>query len=418
MPIQPSFKWKGKSEKEQDKLQLVLTDLITKGEKILSLTVGDPPAWGFGNQSLSNHLSIAAEEGWHSYGGTTNEYGIYPNPSITSRLQTAIAGFEKRERNIEFDSNNIFPCGGCGGALTCLHYSILEDGDEIVVVEPSHYLGGPTSYFSYFNAKTIESRMIEEEKWEPDLEELRKKISNRAKAIMIINPNNPTGAVYDEKTLKNIIDVAGEYDLPIISDEIYGLITYDGIVAKSTAAITDDVPVIVINGLTKFFMRPGWRVGYIAFHDPEDNIKQVIDVTRRVWSMYGHQAYGMPLPIRYAAIKAFEGPIESSKKMVEELEIRRNYSLKRINEIDGLNCVKPKGSYYLFPRLNNVGENKTWNSVTGFLIDLVLNKNVTFLPGNKFGKHGTGHFRMLFLPKIEILEDVFNRLENFLKKNM
>ena len=165
-------------------------------------------------------------------------------------------------------------------------------------------------------------------------------------------------------------------------------------------------------------MRPGWRVGYIAFHDPEDSIKEVVDTTRKVWSMYGHQAYGMPLPIRYAAIKALEGNIETSKQMVKELEIRRNYSMKRIIEINGLDCVEPKGSYYLFPRLDAIGEKKTWGSMTNFLIDLVKYKKVTFLPGYKFGKHGARNFRMLFLPKIEILEDVFNRLEDFLREQI
>jgi aspartate/methionine/tyrosine aminotransferase len=162
MPIKPSSKWNKQYITEKDELESIKSNLINKGEKILSLTVGDPPAWGFGNQPLSTHLYKAAEDGWHTYGGKTNDQGLYANPSLTQRLQIAIAEFEKRERDVDYNSNNIFPCGGSGSALTCLHYSILDDGDEILVLEPSHYLGGPTSYLSYFNAKTVQSRMIDE----------------------------------------------------------------------------------------------------------------------------------------------------------------------------------------------------------------------------------------------------------------
>jgi alanine-synthesizing transaminase len=162
-------------------------------------------------------------------------------------------------------------------------------------------------------------------------------------------------------------------------------------------------------------MRPGWRIGYLAFYDPDEKIEQVTETTRKVWEMYGHQAYGMPVPLKYSAIKAFEGSLDESKKMVKELEVRRNYSMKRIGKIDWMECYQPEGAYYLFPKLTL--DKTNWTSVNDFLIDLLKKEKITFLPGSKFGKHGEKYFRMIFLPKIEILEYVFDSLENFYNKS-
>jgi aspartate/methionine/tyrosine aminotransferase len=419
LPIKPSSRWeKTPRQSPQSEITSVLRESEKKGKKVIDLMPGDPPAWGFYNQNLSKYLIEAANEGWHTYTGRRNEQGLKESPSIQSQLQDAISTFEKRERDIDFNPNKIFPCGGCAGALMCIHYSMLDEGDEVVILEPAHYLSGPTSYFPYLRAEIKQSLTVEENGWQPDLEDLRSKLSNRTKAIVVNNPNNPTGAIYDEKMLREIVDIAGEHDLPIISDEIYGLITYDGVVAKSTAAVAGDVPVIVIGGMSKIFMRTGWRVGYIAFHDPEEKAKELLDTTRKVWRMYGHQARSMPIPMYYAATKAFLDKLDAGREMLHELEARRDYSIKRINDNDRLSCITPKGAFYIFPKIEDVGQGMTWKTEVDFLKELANTMNLGLNPGSMYGEHGNGHFRAIFLPKIEVLEEVYNKLDEFISKKV
>jgi len=389
-------------------------ELIRSGKKVLNLTAGDPSVWGFINQPLSKHLVEAAEQGWHTYGGRANDLGLGTSPPLPTQLRNAIVAFEKSERGNDFEPKNIFYGGGCAGAILMVHMALLEEGDEVVTFDPAHYLVGPTNYFPYFKSKVIPCRSIEEDDWRPDLDELREKIGKRTKLVVINNPNNPTGAVYNEKTLKEIVDIAGEYELPIMSDEIYSSITFDGVVAKSTADVAEDIPVIVVNGLAKLFMRTGWKVGYVAFHDPEEKMKELISTTDKVWRLYGGQRRSMPTPILYAAIKAFQGSMDAGREFVRGVKSRRDYSMKRINEIDGLNCIDPKGTFYVFPRIETVGEEKTWKSEVDFLLELAKEKHVTFDAGSVYGKHGFGHFRAVTLPKIDILEDAYNRIEKFM----
>ena len=409
MVVKPSSRWKEIPEPTafQREINSIKATKRRAGVQILDLTEGDPVIYGHVNQSLSNYLIEAAEGGWN----------MYPEQSPwRDELRKAISSFEKRYRNVEYDPNDIIIGPGVAGCFQILHYSLLEPGDEIVVIEPAHYLTGPTSYWQYFKSKVITSPCLEEESWEPIVEELRSKISNKTKGIVIVNPNNPTGAVYSEKSLKGIVDIAGEYELPIISDEIYGLITFDGIVAKPTARIAGDVPVISLSGMSKIFMGPGWRVGYICFHDPEGKITELKSVTKRVAGLYGHGMTAMPTPILYAATRAFQDSIDAGIEMTKKLKIRRDYIMKRIQEIDGITCVRPKGSLYCFPKVDGIG--RIWKTDEEFMLEILKEENIIFNIGSAYGPSGFGHFRLLLLPDLKILEDALSRLERFLKKHL
>ncbi|MFC1803073.1 aminotransferase class I/II-fold pyridoxal phosphate-dependent enzyme [Thermoproteota archaeon] len=414
MPIKPNPIWKDISVRESH-LKSILKEMELNGRKILALTGGDPPRWGHINQPISKYLIEAAEEGWHTYRGQSNDKGLGSTPTLHNQLQNAIMEHEKQWHSVEFKPENIFFAGGCAGSILMVHSALLEYGDEVITFEPSHYMDNPTSYFNLFKTKVVSCQQVEEMGWEPDINELRKKITNKTKLIVINNPNNPTGKIYDEKTLKNIVNIAGEYDLPIMSDEIYTYITYDGIIAKSTAAVANDVPVIVINGLAKFFMRTGWKVGYAAIHDPNGKADELIKAIRNVWRIYGGPMRSMPTPMLYTAIKTFRGPVDAGREFVQKLQTHRDYVMKRIDEINELNAVKPEGTYYTFPKIDKIGVGKTWNSDIDFLVELVKEQSLTFLPGSEFGKSGHGHIRVINLPNIDILEDAFNRLDAFFK---
>ena len=408
MVVKPSSKWKNMPELSafHKSLRSIRDEKMGSGEEILDLTEGDPVIFGHVNQPLSKYLVEAAEGGWH----------MYPEQSPwRDELRNAISSYEKRYRDIEYTPQNIIIGPGVAGCFQILHYSLFEPGDKMVVIEPAHYLLGPSSYWHYFKSEVVTSPCIEGEGWEPDVDKLRTRISDKAKGIVIVNPNNPTGAVYSEKSLKHIADIAGEYDLPIISDEIYGLITFDGITAQPTAKIAKDTPVIALSGMSKIFMRTGWRIGYICFHDPEGKISELSSVTKRVSGLYGHGLTALSTPMLYAATKAFQGSIDAGKEMTKELQFLRDHVLKRIDGIEGVTCVKPKGTLYCFPKVHEIG-NK-WKTDEEFMLEIFKEKNVLFNLGSGYGESGFGHFRLLLLPSIEILDDALNRLEEFLKKH-
>jgi len=405
--VKPSSRWKDmpQSTAFQRKINEIKSEKKKAGVQILDLTEGDPVIYGHVNQPLSDRLVEAADGGWH----------MYPEQSPwRDELRKAISNFEKRYRKIWYDPDDVIIGPGVAGCFQILHYSLLEPGDEVVVIEPAHYLLGPTSYWYYFKSRVLTSPCSEDEGWEPVVEELRPKITNRTKGIVIVNPNNPTGAVYSEKALKGIADIAGENDLPIISDEIYGLLTFDDIIVKPTAEIANDVPVIALSGMSKIFMRTGWRVGYICFHDPEGKISELSMITKRVAGLYGHGMTAMPTPILYAATKAFQGSIEAGLQMMKELQVRRDHVMKRVQEIEGVTCVKPKGTLYCFPKVHEIG--KTWKTDEEFMLDLLKEENVLFNLGSGYGDSGFGHFRLLLLPDQKIINDALNRLEHFLKR--
>ncbi|NIN52485.1 MAG: aminotransferase class I/II-fold pyridoxal phosphate-dependent enzyme [Nitrososphaeria archaeon] len=409
MPIRPSSRWSkgvGAMARAASPLTALKREFKQKGEEIIDLQAGDPVIWGHINQPLSESLLQAVEEGSHMYPGSTDWFG---------RLREAISSFERVERGIDCSPKDVILTPGCAAAFNVLHYTLLDRGDEVVCFEPYHYLAAPTSYFSYFGARVVSCLTDESKDWEPDLDELRSRVTDKAKAIFVNSPNNPTGAVYRERLLRDIADIAGEHDLPIISDEIYGLITYDGVEAESTAAVAGDVPVMAISGMSKFFVRPGWRLGYIIFHDPQEKIAEIQDTMRRVATAYGHMTSCIPTPILAAAARIYKGSIETGREMVEELQVRRDFTFKRLNEIEGMSCTKPQGALYAFPRLEEYGE--VWKTEEDLLSDLLREEKIALDTGSWYGKSGKWHFRTLILPEVPILEDAYNRLEMFLKRH-
>jgi aspartate/methionine/tyrosine aminotransferase len=406
--VKPSSRWRNMPETSsfQKKLSKLIIKKKKNGDKVLDLTEGDPVIFGHTNQELSETLVEAARDGWHMYPEQT---------TYREDLKNSISRFEKHHRAVDYHPEDIILGAGVANCLQIVHSSLLQPEDEMVLIEPAHYFWNPTSYWHYFGAKPITSPSIEKNDWEPDTDKLRDRITKKTKGIVIVNPNNPTGAIYNDKSIIEIVDIAGEYDLPIISDEIYGLLTFDGRVVKPTAILSKDVPVIAMSGISKIFMRTGWRFGYICIHDPNEKIQELSRVIKRVATMYGHGTTTIPTPILYAANKTYQNSIEAGLKMMKELQKRRDIVMKRMDGIDGVSCVEPKGALYAFPKVEQIG--KRWKSDEEFMINIVKEKNILFNLGSAFGPSGSGHFRLLLLPNINILRDALNRLEEFLIKH-
>jgi aspartate/methionine/tyrosine aminotransferase len=252
---------------------------------------------------------------------------------------------------------------------------------------------------------------IEEEGWIPNIDDLRRKITSKTRALVIIHPQNPTGCLYDEKTLKTIADIAGEHGFPLISDEIYGLFTYGGARFHPLASVAGDVPVITMNSISKHYVATGWRIGHISVHDPEDKIS---GLRAKLLTNQG-VAGAIPTPLVYGAMAAYDGSTDHVKGMVEVLKERRDLSYRRLNEIPGLSATKPQAAFFIFPKVSG----GPWKDDLEFTRDLKAEARIAVNPGSYYGEeHSVNHFRIPYLPGIYPLNRIFDKIEAFMKKRL
>jgi aspartate/methionine/tyrosine aminotransferase len=207
-----------------------------------------------------------------------------------------------------------------------------------------------------------------------------------------------------------MLDIAGEHDLLVLSDEIYDQITYSQDFA-STAHLAKDTPVVGLNGFSKTHQMTGWRLGYIYFKAEDnqlDELKQAVEKECRIRLCAN-------TPVQKAGVAALDGPQDHVKDAVERLKQRRDYAWKRLNEMEGITCTKPEGAFYIFPKIHEVGSR--WKTDMEFVKDLLIKTGVLIVNGSGFDPvYGAGHARAVFLPPIEVLDEAFNKLEQFMKK--
>lgn len=370
--------------------------LEKNGKKIIYLNIGDPCKYDFDTpQHIKEAYCEAIKKG----------YNWYSDSKGLPELREAIAEKEKRVNNIDIDPENVIVTSGISEAIKMLIAALIDKGDEILVPGPTYppYI----AYTKFFGGKPIAYRCIEEEGWQPDIEDIRNKISEKTKILVIINPNNPTGALYSEKTLREMLNVAAEHKLVVVSDEIYDQIVYEKR-HTNAAKIANEIPVVVFNGFSKVYLAPGWRLGYMYFYDPEgklESLREGIEKEARI-------RLSVNTPAQVAAITALKGPQDHIKEMVEKLRERRDYTWKRLNEISDMSCIKPEGAFYAFPKINL--RNK-WKNDKEFVLELLENKGVLVVFGSGFDPvYGKNHFRMVFLPPIETLKEAFDKMEEYI----
>lgn len=370
------------------------------GKKIYYLNIGDPVAFDFGTpKHIKQALVKAVEEG-------ANEYS--PSEGLLE-LREAITQKEKRVNGVDISTDDVIITQGISEGIQMIMAALTNADDEILLPGPTYppYI----SYTKFFGGKPITYETVEDEHWQPNIDDLRSKISKKTRGIVIINPNNPCGALYQEKIVKQILDLAGEYDLPILSDEIYDQIIYEKKFV-STAHLAKDVPVIGLNGFSKAYLMTGWRLGYLYFHDQKgqlQELKQCIEKEARIRLCAN-------TPVQKAGVTALNGPQNHIKDMVEKLRQRRDYALKRFSKIEGISCAKPEGAFYVFPKIDAVGSK--WKTDMEFVLDLLKETGVLFVHGSGFDPvYGAGHVRGVILPPIETLEQAFNEMERFMEQN-
>jgi tyrosine/nicotianamine family aminotransferase len=375
----------------------VAKEVERSGKKVIYLNIGDPAKFDFQPPPhIRRALAKAVDAGCNYYAASE---GI-------PELREAVAEKEKRVNSVPISSEDVIVTSGISEGIQFLMGAIVQPGDEILVPGPTYppYI----SFVKYFGGIPVAYRTIEDNDWLPDLDDLRNKITSRTRAMVIVNPNNPTGSLYDGQTLKKMLDIAAEYKLLVASDEIYDRLVYDS-KFTSTAALAKDVPVVGLNGFSKTYVMTGWRLGYLYFHDPAATLKELKEAIAKESRIRISSA----TPMQYAAVKALKGSQKSIITMARVLKKRRDHFLHRIRSIDGLTCTTPKGAFYLFPRISL---NNRWKSDKDFAIDLVKKTGVLVVNGSGFDQtYGAGHFRTVFLPPIDVIDEAADRIERFMR---
>lgn len=369
------------------------------GHKILKLNIGDPNAYDLDTpQYIKDALAKAVASGHNGY---SDSQGYFP-------LREAVVQFNKG-KGFDSTADNVVVTSGLSEAVNLLFGAMVEPGDNVVIPSPSYPLYD--AFVSYYGGEKRLALLDESNGWAPDVDDLRKRVDENTRAIVVINPNNPTGSLYPEKVLRDVISVAGEYDIPILADEIYDELVYEK-TPKSMASLTKDVPIVAMNGLSKNFIAPGWRVGWITFCNfPDDSLKNAFMQLARI-------RLSSNFPAQVATVEALNNRkayVAAKAEFIPKLQKRRDITYKRLNEIHGLSCVKPEGAFYAFPRINE----GPWPTDKEFVLQLLREKHVLTVYGVGFAQPAnTRHFRTVFLPNEQILEESFNRIEAFMKENV
>jgi aspartate/methionine/tyrosine aminotransferase len=373
--------------------------LVKDGKKIYYLNIGDPAAFDFHTPThIKEALCKAVNQDNNSYS---------PSDGLPE-LREAIARKEKRVNGVKISADQVLITEGVSEGIQMLLAALVERGDEILFPGPTYppYI----SYTKFFKGTPVAYKTVEEDRWQPDLDDLRSKITDKTRAIVITNPNNPTGALYGKKVVKQMLDVAAEHDLLVVSDEIYDQITYSEDFA-STAYLAKDTPVVGLNGFSKAYQMTGWRLGYVYFKAEDnqlDELKEAVEKQCRIRLCAN-------TPVQKAGVAALDGPQDHIKVVVENLRQRRDYAWKRLNEMQGVSCTKPEGAFYIFPKIHGVGS--TWKTDMQFVLELLRETGVLIVNGSGFDPvYGAGHARAVFLPPINMLEEAFNAMERFMRK--
>ena len=373
--------------------------LLQAGKKLYCLNIGDPGAFDFPTpEHVKQALCKAVEE---------NDSYYSPSEGLPE-LREAIAKKEKRVNGVTISAEDVLVTSGISEGIEMTLAALVEQGDEILFPGPTYppYI----SYAKFFGGTPVSYETIEEEGWQPDVDDLRSKVSSKTCALVITNPNNPTGAVYGKKVIKQMLDIAGENNLLVISDEIYDQLTFTEDFA-STAYLAKDIPVVGLNGFSKVYRMTGWRLGYVYFKAQGNKLaelKQAIEKECRIRICAN-------TPVQKAGVAALNGPQDDIKDYVAKLRERGEYAWKRLNEIEGISCAKPDGAFYVFPKIHEVGSR--WKTDLDFILHLLEETGVLTVNGSGFDTvYGAGHFRVVFLPPIETLEEAFNEVERFMKK--
>ena len=376
------------------------TKLEAAGHEIIKLNIGDPIAYP--GLPTPPHMVEAYREGLAS-----GNNGYSPSYGLDS-LRNAIA---KDETNKGWNCNaeDVYVCHGVTEALQIIFAATLDEGCKVLAPGPHYppYLAYPQMY----GAETIEYSLKSDDGWAIDLDDIESKMDSDVRLLVLINPNNPTGNVAGKEEIEKLLSIAKRWpNCMIVADEIYDGLDFSGH-HVSVASLSSDVLVFSLNGVSKVYYAPGWRIGYMAIHDPTNVLLDVRDGIERL--LRSRLCASTPAQLGYLA--GLEGDRSWMDDYTRKVNIRRQLCLERISKINGLEVQEPGGAFYMFVRLTD----EIWSSNDKqFVLDLLHEEHVLLVHGSGFSsKKGVGHFRIVYLADEDTLNTAFDRIDSFLKRH-
>lgn len=369
-----------------------------EGISILKLNTGNPATFGFEapNEIIRDLiLNVRESEGY------SDSKGIFS-------ARKAVEQYYQVKDFPNLSINDIYTGNGVSELITMSMQGLCNNGDEILVPMPDYPLW--TASISLAGGKAVHYICDEESEWNPDLGDIRSKITPKTKAIVLINPNNPTGAVYPKEILEGIISIAREFDLIIFSDEIYDRLLMDGHEHIHIAALAPDRPVVTFSGLSKSHRVAGFRVGWMAISGDKSNIKGYIEGLNMLSSMRLCSNV-----LSQQIVQTALGGYQSVDKLLlpgGRIYEQREFIYNAINDIPGLSAVKPKAAFYLFPKIDT----KKFNILDDekFVLDFLHQYHVLLVHGGGFNWQAPDHFRIVYLPNMDQLKMTADRMRTFL----
>jgi alanine-synthesizing transaminase len=362
------------------------------GKQLLYLNIGDPISYDF---RTPKHMIEAC------YQALLDNHTGYANSSGLPEAREAIGNAMKRKGIQSW--LDLFITSGASEAIELCLTALVNPGEEVLTPSPGYPLY--SAVLGKIQAQNVPYYLDEENNWEPDVADIRKKITPRTRALVLINPNNPTGSIYSKAVLEEIIKLSLEHNIVIFSDEIYDKLVLDGDDSISIASLSDEAPIITMNGLSKSYLVPGFRIGWAAVTGNKAAMSGYLDAVNRCL----RARLCAVAPLQYAIKPALEGPQDHIAEVKAKLRRRRDITYARLNSIPNISCVKPTAAFYAFPRLHIDQPDAQ------FVAELIRETGVVVVHGGGFGqKPGTQHMRIVFLPQEEVLEEAFSRLEKFM----
>ena len=369
-----------------------------QGIPVMKLNTGNPAAFGF---PLPESIRSAIE-------GREREAVAYCDFQGMPAAREAIVNYERSLGIADIEPEDVFIGNGVSEVVNFALMPLLNPGDEVLIPTPTYSLWSNSILLA--GAKPVYYICDEASGWNPDVEDLKSKVTSRTRAIVIINPNNPTGAVYDAQVLKQMLDVAREHDLMVFSDEIYDRLVMDGLKHTATASLAPDLVVVTMNGLSKSHSLCGYRCGWMVISGPREKTEAYRQGIVQLTSLRlcSNALAQLVIP---AALEDMETPASMVRPGGRYYE-QRAATVDVLKDIDGLSFVKNRASFYLFPKLDVKKFNITSDKV--FARDLLHATNILVVPGSGFDWKEPDHFRLVMLPQAEELRAAMIRMANFL----
>lgn len=369
------------------------------GLQVLKLNIGNPAPFGF---SAPDEVILDMRD------SIVNSQG-YSDSRGTFAARKAIMQYAQLKNIPNVTMKDIYTGNGASELIQLSLQALLNNGDEILIPSPDYPLW--TACANLAGGKAVHYICDEQSEWYPDLEDIESKITDRTKAIVIINPNNPTGALYPRELLEQIVEIARRHELIIFSDEIYDRLVMDGLEHISIASLAPDLFCVTFSGLSKSHMVCGFRVGWMILSGNKAMAKDYIDGI----NMLSNMRLCSNVPGQSIIQTALGGYQSVNEYIVPGGRIyeQREFIYKALNDLPGITAVKPKAAFYIFPRIDTKKFNITNDNQ--FALDFLREKRVLFVPGSGFNWHEPDHFRIVFLPRISVLREATDKMRDFLE---